>query len=76
LPETTFDHLHFVTESLFGFAKFIFEFLNMLATKIFQFNILQIMPVPLFGIQIRSIARQLFEVNSLSGFGKKSEKVL
>jgi hypothetical protein len=58
--ETRLNDIALVPQASGGFAQLIAEFGQRMAAYIPQFNILQITPNPLVGIEIGRIAGQLF----------------
>src|ERR671915_2499936 len=54
-------------KTLFGFAQFVVQMRDALAAPILQFHPFQVVPDPLGWVQLWRVARQLLQVNPVSG---------
>ena len=53
-------------QAFFGFAQLTFQLREALATDVFEFHVLQVLPDPFIGVQLRGIAGKSFELQSPS----------
>ena len=60
---TTQDHIGFVPQPGDGFAQFIVNFRQVMATQVLEFDVLQILPDALSWVQIGRVAGQTLQVN-------------
>ena len=68
------DDLPFVAQTFFGFDELTIQLIEIETTDIAQLHSLEIVPDALIGVEIGSIARQLFQMQA---FGRSPlEKVL
>lgn len=62
---TTQDHIGFVPQPGDGFAQFIVNFRQVMATQVLEFDVLQILPDALSWVQIGRVAGQTLQMNVL-----------
>ena len=74
LTSAAFDELLFVPQAFFSLNELALQLLEIATTDIAQLHALEIIPDALIRVEIRGVARQLFQ---LQAFGRSSlEKVL
>jgi hypothetical protein len=64
LPNEPLNDIRFVSQTSHSFAQFISEFVQAVTTDILQLDVLQIVPRPFVGVELRRVTRQLSQIHT------------